>query len=44
MIVHTARRVAELRGIAPEELFEATRRNTERRFAKAFGPALRPTT
>ncbi len=43
MILHTARRVAELRGIRPEELAEATRRNTERRFAKAFGPALRPT-
>lgn len=37
MMVHTARKVAELRGIPVEELAEATRRNTERRFAKAFG-------
>jgi TatD DNase family protein len=38
MIVHTARRVAELRGISAQELAAATRANTERRFGKAFGP------
>jgi TatD DNase family protein len=43
MIVHTARRVAELRGIRPEELAAATRANTERRFGKAFGSPDRPT-
>jgi TatD DNase family protein len=42
MIVHTARRVAELRGIPAEELAQATRANTERRFAKAFGQTIRP--
>jgi len=35
-VVHTARRVAELRGIPLEELAAATLANTERRFAKAF--------
>jgi TatD DNase family protein len=35
-VVHTARRVAELRGIAPEELCAATLANTERRFKRAF--------
>ena len=36
-VVHTARRVAELRGIPVEELAEKTRANTERRFGKRFG-------
>jgi TatD DNase family protein len=35
-VVHTARCVAALRGIAPEDLAAATLANTERRFAKAF--------
>jgi TatD DNase family protein len=35
-VVLTARRVAELRGLPPEELFAATLANTERRFNKAF--------
>jgi TatD DNase family protein len=35
----TARRVAELRGVAPEELFATTLANTERRFGKRFSPA-----
>ncbi len=39
MIVHTARRVAELRGISAQELAAATRANTERRFGIAFGPS-----
>jgi TatD DNase family protein len=43
MLVHTARRLAELRGIAAQELAEATLRNTERRFSKAFGRSDRPT-
>jgi TatD DNase family protein len=43
MLVHTARRVAELRGIAAQELAGATLRNTERRFSKAFGRSDRPT-
>jgi TatD DNase family protein len=43
MIGHTAKRVAELRGIPVEELAAATRANTERRFAKAFGRLDRPT-
>ncbi len=43
MIVHTARRVAELRGISAQELAAATRANTERRFGKAFVPSSRPT-
>jgi TatD DNase family protein len=43
MLVHTARRVAELRGIAAQELAEATLRNTERRFSKAFGRSDRRT-
>lgn len=37
-IVHTARRVAELRGIALEELAEATSVNAERRFRRLFRP------
>jgi TatD DNase family protein len=43
MIVHTARRVAELRGIPVEDLARATRANTERRFAKRFGTVHRST-
>jgi TatD DNase family protein len=35
-VVHTAKRVAELRGIGLEELAEATLANTERRFSKVF--------
>jgi TatD DNase family protein len=35
-IVHTARRVAELRGMALEDLAAATLANTERRFATRF--------
>jgi TatD DNase family protein len=36
-VVHTARRVAELRGVPLEDLARATRANTERRLAKRFG-------
>ncbi len=39
MVSHTARRVAELRGVSAEEVAEATTRNTQRRFGKTF-PAL----
>ncbi len=35
-VVLTARRVAELRGVAPEVLFAATLASTERRFGKVF--------
>ena len=35
-VVHTARCVAELRGVAVEEIAAATLVNTERRFARAF--------
>jgi len=35
-VVHTARRVAELRGMAVEDLCAATLANTERRFGKLF--------
>jgi TatD DNase family protein len=35
-VVVTARRVAELRGVPPEELCAATLANTERRFGRAF--------
>lgn len=35
-VVHTARRVAELRGIAFEALCEATTENAERRFRRTF--------
>jgi TatD DNase family protein len=35
-VVHTARRVAELRGMALEDLAAATLANTERRFGKRF--------
>jgi TatD DNase family protein len=37
-VVHTARRVAELRGIAPETLAEATTANAERLFRRTFPP------
>lgn len=36
LVVHTARRVAELRGVALEELCAAALANTERRFKRAF--------
>jgi TatD DNase family protein len=36
-VVHTARRVAELRGMAFEALCEATSENAERRFRRGFG-------
>jgi TatD DNase family protein len=36
MVVHTAQRVAELRGMALDELSAATLANTERRFSKVF--------
>jgi TatD DNase family protein len=36
-VVHTARRVAELRGIPLEALAEATLANTERRFGRTWG-------
>ena len=35
-VVHTARRLAELRGISPEALAEATTANAERRFRRSF--------
>jgi TatD DNase family protein len=35
-VVHTARRVAELRGIAPEDLARATVANAERRLNRSF--------
>jgi TatD DNase family protein len=35
-VVHTARRVAELRGMPEEELAAATRENAARRFGRAF--------
>ncbi len=40
-VVHTARRVAELRGMGAEELCQATVLNTQRRFAKVFSPPSR---
>lgn len=36
-VVHTARRIAELRGIPLEQLAEATTNNAERRFRRPFG-------
>jgi TatD DNase family protein len=36
LIVHTARRVAELRGIPVEDLAQAALANTERRFGRSF--------
>lgn len=41
LVVHTAKRMAELRAIAPEALAEATFQNTERRFGRLFA-ALAP--
>jgi TatD DNase family protein len=41
-VVHTARRVAELRGIPAEELATAALANTQRRFAKVFHGPSRP--
>ncbi len=41
-VVHTARRVAELRGISLEELSTAALDNTERRFSKVFHRPSRP--
>lgn len=41
-VVHTARRVAELRGMAFEALCEATTANAERRFRRPFRGDLRP--
>jgi TatD DNase family protein len=41
MVWHTARRVAELRGMPLEELAAATLANTERRFARAFSRSRR---
>jgi TatD DNase family protein len=38
-VVHTARRVAELRGMPFEALCEATSANAERRFRRGFPPA-----
>jgi TatD DNase family protein len=35
-VVHTARCVADLRGIPAEDVAAATLANTERRFARAF--------
>jgi TatD DNase family protein len=37
-VVHTARRVAELRGTTLEEVARATSANAERRFCRKFGP------
>jgi TatD DNase family protein len=36
LVLHTARQVAELRGVAPETVADATLANTERRFGKTF--------
>jgi TatD DNase family protein len=38
-VVHTARRVAELRGVALEELAAATTENAERLFRRSFRPS-----
>jgi TatD DNase family protein len=38
-VVHTARRVAELRGMALEALAEITTSNAQRRFGMTFGPS-----
>jgi TatD DNase family protein len=40
-VMHTARRVAELRGMPAEELCLATLLNTQRRFAKVFSTLVR---
>jgi TatD DNase family protein len=39
LVLHTAKHIAKLRAMAPEELAEATLQNTERRFGKVFAPA-----
>ena len=36
MVSHTARRVAELRGVAVDEVADATTKNAQRRFGKSF--------
>ena len=36
-VVHTAKRVAELRGISMDALAEATSDNAQRRFSRSFG-------
>ena len=36
LVLHTVRQVAELRGVAPETVADATLANTERRFGKTF--------
>jgi TatD DNase family protein len=36
MVSHTARRVAELRGVSAEEVADATTKNAQRRFGKSF--------
>jgi TatD DNase family protein len=41
-VVHTARCVAQLRGISMQELCEATLSNTQRRFGKVFAQSSRP--
>ncbi|MBV9947785.1 MAG: TatD family hydrolase [Myxococcales bacterium] len=42
LVAHTARRVAELRGMHVEDLATATLRNTQRCFSKVFAGASRP--
>jgi len=42
-VAHTARHVAELRGMPTEDLARATLSNTERRFTKVFARSSRPT-
>lgn len=39
LVIHTAKHIAALRAMAPEELAAATLRNTERRFGKVFARA-----
>src|SRR5580658_8519119 len=39
LVLHTAKHIAKLRAMAPEELAEATLQSTERRFGKVFAPA-----
>jgi TatD DNase family protein len=41
-VVHTARRVAELRGMSADDLATATLLNTQRRFSKVFREPNRP--
>jgi Tat protein secretion system quality control protein TatD with DNase activity len=42
MVWHTARRVAELRGMSLDDLAAATVENTQRRFGRVFAPSSRP--